>query len=230
MKTDSELQQDVLDELSWEPGIHATSINVSAKNGVVTLTGLVSNYPEKLITENVPKRVRGVRQIVSEIKVVLPSGLSKYKDADIRQVAETILKWNIAVPDDKVLLSVEKGHIRLSGEVNWQYQKIALENTLRYIKGVTGITNHIVIVPRAHTSQAKTSIENALKRNVWINAEKIDVNADGSKVTLRGEAISWEELQEAERSAWALPGISMVNNQLLLTDKTSDFSNTSAQP
>ncbi|MGZ8251238.1 MAG: BON domain-containing protein [Methylophilaceae bacterium] len=218
MKSDVELQRDVMDELAWEPSIEAISIKVSVNKGVVMLAGKVSSYPEKLTAEYTAQRVAGVLGLIEAIAVDLPPGLSKYKDSEIKQVAQTILKWNVAVPDDKIMLKVEKGCITLEGEVTWQYQKIALETALRYIKGVTAIVNNIGIVPRVAAVQARIKIEAALKRNAWVDTREIEVAADSGKVTLKGISNTWKSYQEAERSAWALPGVRMVKNRLQLAE------------
>lgn len=136
MKTDVVLKRDVQEELAWDPSIDAAYINVDVKNGVVTLTGRVNSYPEKQIAETVAKRVAGVQKVKDAIQVELPPGHSKFKDSEISQVVQTILKWNVSVADDKVLFSVKNGWLTLEGEVHWQYQKIALEKRIALCQGV----------------------------------------------------------------------------------------------
>lgn len=216
MRADVVLKRDVQEELAWDPSIDATCVDVVVKNGVVTLTGRVNSYPEKQFAETAAKRVAGVQRVEEAIEVHLPPGLSKCKDSEISQVVQTILKWNVAVADDKVLFSVKNGWITLEGEVHWQYQKIALENALRYVRGVTGITSNIGIVPRAKVVQARTKIEAALLRNGGLDAHRIEVDADGGMVILSGMSSSWEVHQAAEQTAWALPGVRVVRNQLSL--------------
>ena len=147
MKTDSELQRDVLDELKWEPSVDAAHIGVSVKDGVVTLSGHVSSYAEKFAAERAAKRVLGVRAVANEIDVKLPSS-SQRTDEDIAAAAVNALKSNVSVPADKIKVTVSKGWVKLEGEVEWQYQKDAAENAVRYLAGVMGVTNLITVKPR----------------------------------------------------------------------------------
>lgn len=183
--TDSELQQDVLRQLQWEPSINAAHIGVSVKNGVVTLSGHVESYAEKYAAENGAKRVLGVRAVANELDVKLADS-SKRTDEDIALDAVGALKRHSLVPDDKIKATVNDGWITVEGEVGWQFEKEAAENAVRYLTGVKGVINAISVKPRVTPNDIKFKIEQAIKRSAELDAPRITVEVEGGKVTLPG--------------------------------------------
>jgi osmotically-inducible protein OsmY len=217
MKPDIVLKEHVLEELEWEPGIKAAGIGVAVKDGVVTLTGEVESYHEKLEAERAALRVAGVKGMASDIEVHLP-GTSQRSDADIARAAVHALEWNCSIPRECIKVVVHNGWITLEGEVEWGYQRTTAEDAVRRLTGARGVWNRVTVKPRVTPGTIKTKIEDAFRRSADVDARRVTVEVDGSAVTLRGTVRSWAEKQEAERVAWASPGVSSVTDKLLLGD------------
>ncbi|MEO8064070.1 MAG: BON domain-containing protein [Pseudomonadota bacterium] len=215
MKADSQVQQDVMAELKWEPAVHAAQIGVEVKDGVVTLTGEVSNYYEKLSAERAAQRVSGVKALAVEIKVRLGE-FGKRRDADIAQSAKNVLSWNSSMPTDAVKVMVEDGWLTLSGDVEWQFQKLDAADSVRHLLGVIGVSNQINIKPALSATVVKSDIEAALKRSATLDAETIMVAVNGSDVTLSGNVHSWAERDLATNSAWNSSGVRKVIDNMHL--------------
>lgn len=215
MKTDSQLQQDVIAELKWEPSVHAEQIGVEVKDGVVTLAGEVSSFAEKWAAESAAQRVAGVKALAISMDVKL-SALGQRTDADIARSAENVIEWTACLPTDGVKLMVEAGWITLSGEVDWQYQKQVAADALRYLVGVTGVSNQIAIKPKVSTNAVKSDIEAALKRRARLDAKQITVEVSGAEVTLSGSVQNWTERDLATHSAWGAPGVRNVVDHMTL--------------
>jgi osmotically-inducible protein OsmY len=210
---DSTLKQDILDELDFEPSIDANDIGVAVEDGVVTLSGHVPNYSQKQAVERAVARVKGVRGIAESIEVRYPGG-SGMADDEIARRAINTLKWSTLIPDGKVLVKVENGWVTLTGKLDWNYQKVGAAGALRDLKGVTGISNLIELVPRVSSKDVKKRIEEALKRNAHLEASGISVDVTGNKVTLKGSVKAWSERRLVEQAAWATPGVTTVSDQL----------------
>jgi osmotically-inducible protein OsmY len=216
MKNDKDLQRDVFDELRWEPAVQSTDIGVTAKDGVVTLAGVVDSYPEKWAAERAAKRVSGVKALALDLEVKLP-GSGNQTDADIAEAAENTLDWDVSVPQDRIKVTVDKGFLTLEGEVDWQFQRSAAERAVVNLTGVKGVANEITIKPQVAPTDIKAKIEAALNRSAILDAGDIMVQTDGGKVTLSGSVSSWAERDEAESAAWAAPGVTEVKDLIMVT-------------
>ncbi len=213
MKNNAELQADVQNAIKWEPLLHAAEIGVTAKDGVVSLTGVVDSYAKKMEAENAAKKVIGVKALVEKIEVKLPSSWSK-TNADIANEVLAALNSNWSVPKDKVTVKVEEGFVTLEGELPWNYQKEAAKNAVTYLMGVKGVTNHIKIKSETHDAIEKKDVEDAIGRSWTIDDSDIKVSVSGTTVTLSGTVDSWYQKEEAGRIAWNTPGIWHVKNDL----------------
>lgn len=213
--SDADLKNDILSELKYEPYVKATDIGVLVDNGTVTLNGYATSYGEKWAAVRAAKRVAGVNALADDIKVKLLDGYSR-TDGDIAAAAASQLRWSSTVPGDAVKITVSGGWITLDGEVEWWYQKNDAENAVEDLTGVKGVSNQISIKPKLSADKIESDIKSAFKRSALLDAEKITVETSGNKVTLRGKVRTYAEKEEAERTAWAAPGVYSVDNQLTL--------------
>jgi osmotically-inducible protein OsmY len=213
MRADTDLQHDVLEELQWEPSIDAARIGVAADHGVVTLTGHVDNYAEKVEAEKAAKRVAGVEAVANDLEVRHMAEPAP-DDPDIAQRALSALDWNVSVPKQRLKVTVTQGWVTLDGDVDWYYQKRAAEDAVHDLMGVRGITNSITVTPRVRAAEVKEKIDAALRRSAEVDAKKIVVDAAASKVTLRGTVRSWAEHEDVLNAAWSAPGVTAVEDHL----------------
>jgi osmotically-inducible protein OsmY len=216
MKTDSQLQQDVIAELKWEPLLREAEIGVSAKDGVITLTGTVDGYAKKSEAEDAVKRVAGVKAVVEKIEVKYGSGWAKKDDSDVATEIINAFKWNWEVPAEKVTARVEKGWVTLEGQVEWNSQSNAAMDAVRNLLGVAGVSNNIKVKSRTDDAIEKAAIEGALRRNWSVSDKEIRVTVSGHKATLTGTVDSWHQKDEAGRIAWNAPGVWNVGNELVV--------------
>lgn len=210
--SDAGLKSLVEEELEFEPAVNAAHIGVAVRNGVVTLTGHVASYAEKVAAEQATQRVRGVKAIAEEIEVRYPYD-GKRSDDEIAKRAVSVLDWNINVPST-VKVKVERGWVTLSGAADWQYQREAAEASMRKLDGVVGVTNTIALKDRPKASDVKKKIEDALKRNAALDAASIQVTVASDKVSLTGRVHSWQERRIAEQAAWSAPGVKSVDDSI----------------
>jgi len=216
MKTDKQLQCDVIDELQYEPSVDATKIGVTVQNGIVSLSGTVANYAETYRAIDAAERVAEVKAVTNGIKVELPS-MHQRDDADIAQAVVNALKWHVWVPHDAIKVKVEQGWVTLEGTVDAKFRRESADNAVRYLTGVKGLTNLIIVnQPAISSSEVKTKIENALRRATELEAKHINVEVNGNKVILRGHVRSWAERGDAKRAAWAAPGVGQVEDHLTI--------------
>ena len=215
MKTNQELQTDVQNAIRWEPLLHAAEIGVTAKDGVVSLSGVVDSYAKKMEAENAAKKVIGVKALVEKIEVHFPSAWTK-TNAEIANEALTALNSNWSVLKDKVTVKVENGWVTLEGELPWNYQKEAAKSAVHYLTGVKGVINNIKIKSESHDAIEQKDVEHAIGRSWSVDDSDIHVAVSGTTVTLSGTVDSWYQKDEAGRIAWNTPGIWHVKNELVV--------------
>lgn len=218
MRSDSDIKQDVHDELIWDPSLNEGAIEIDVRNGVVTLSGTVDSYAQERTATIDAERVWGVNVVVDHLDVVVPTDHAR-SDADIARAVNDALQWNIEVPPNRITARVDDGFVTLDGTVDWYYQKTAATDAVQYLRGVCGVTNNVKVQPQItpRAGDVTSRIVAALKRSAEADAQNISVDVDDSgTVTLRGTAHSWAERQDAERAAWAAPGVRNVNDELTL--------------
>lgn len=213
--SDSDIQRKVGDELKWDPSLEDDDIAVAVRDGVVTLAGYVKSYLDKWRAERVASRVKGVKAVANDLEVRLPSSSSR-SDPEIARAAVDALKWNIGVPHDRVKVRVEDGWVTLEGDVDWYYQREAADRAVRSLTGVKGVTNLITVRSRPTPSDVKQKIKDALQRGAQFDADRITVEVEGHTAILRGTVRSYSEFKDAERAARNAPGITDVENELIV--------------
>lgn len=212
---DEEIQADVLEELKWDTRVRPNEIGVTVKDGIVTLTGWVDSYVQKLAARDAAHRVHQVKAVANDIEVRLP-GLAERTDADLAAAVLNALKWDIAVASTRVDVTVSNGWVTLQGEVEYGFQKKETERVVYRLSGIKGVSNQILVKPHLLPADLKQNIERALVRNAETDAKQITVEVQGSKVTLYGRVRSYVEKQEAEDSVWSAPGVTDVDNHLMI--------------
>src|SRR6266404_2121230 len=213
IRTDEEIQSDVLEELKWDTHVHPNEIGVVVKDGIVTLTGWVDSYLKKMVAQQEAHRVRGVKAVANDIEVRLP-GFAERTDTDLAKAVLNALRWDAAIPTGKVDVTVSQGWVTLKGEVEYAFQKRDAERAVERLSGVKGVGNLIVVKPHLSPTDLKQQIERALIRNAQTDARHITVEVQGSKVILHGTVRSYAEKQAAADAAWSAPGVSEVENQM----------------
>jgi osmotically-inducible protein OsmY len=214
VRTDEQIQQDVLAELRWDARVRPNEVAVAAQGGIVTLAGWVDNYVKRWAAERAAQRVRGVVAVANEIEIHPPAGDAEPTDADVAAAAAQVVRWNALVPAGRVEVAVSAGRVTLRGDVEWEYERREAERAVRGLSGVRGVTNSIAVRPRQRTEpeDLERRIAQALLRSAETDAERIMVEQDGDTVILRGAVRSWPERRDAERAAWSAPGVRHVEN------------------
>lgn len=214
-KTDIQLQHAVLEALRWEPSVNAAGIGVAVQDGVVTLSGHVPSYAEKKAAERAAQRVSGVKAIAEEIEARLP-GKYQRTDADLAKAVADTIAWHVFLPEDRIKVKVEDGWVTLEGEVERYHQWAEISGAVRHLTGVRGVSNLLQIKPLAKVASEsiKAKIKRALERAADADADQITVEVRGTEVTLSGTVRSFAEREDAERTAWAAPGVREVHNRI----------------
>lgn len=213
MKTDNQLQEDVMNELQWEPRVEHTAIGVAAKDGVITLSGYVGSFAEKIAAEKAARRVKGVRGLAEEIEVRLPSE-AKTTDPEIAKRLADMFEWSALIPKSRIALKVEHGWVTLTGQVDSHFQRKSAYDLASRISGVKGVTNMVEVKAAPSSYDVRERIVAAFKRNADLDAKTITVSAEGNTVKLGGKVHAWYEREIAERAAWSAPGVNRIEDNI----------------
>ena len=222
MKSDNQIQKDVMDELKWQPFLNASEIGVTVKNGIVTLSGQIDNYSKKLSAEKAAKRVLGVKAIAEDIQIGVSPAYNK-TDTEIAEAVLNALKWHTAVQEEKIKIKVENGNVTLEGEVEWEFQRSNAKTAIENLTGVCSVFNFINVKPKITASDIQQKIKSAFLRSATIDSEKITADVMGSRVTLSGHVHSYTEKEDAENAAWNAPGVLSIENKLEIEEPEYAF-------